>query len=399
VLLGPHPPATVVPPIRRGFAVSPEDEDDKQFYHAQSPASKAKIAIVTKYFAAWAKILGPYSVRMAYQDLYCGPGRYEKTGEASTPVLIVEQVISDPKLRDKVETYFNDEDPKHTAALKRNLEALPDYETLKFKPVITTMTVDRGFEEQLRHISRVPTFSFVDPFGYKGITLRLLQRILEGFGCDLVLFFRYNRIRAAITNNNVEHHIVALFGEKRFEELKRKLAGKTTAEREAIILDTFGQALKEMGFKYVHPFTFKQVDRNRTSHHLIFVSKNAKAYEVMKDITGKESSSHDEGVPSFGYAPPVSAEVTPLLFEFARPLEQLGTILMDEYAEQTVSFEDLFEEHNVGRRYLRKNYKEVLKQMEAEGSIKTERASGKPKRKKNTFPDDLIVTFPPKEKK
>ena len=374
-------------------------EDDGQFFDAKSPASKTKIAIVTKYFATWAKILGPISVRLAYQDLYCGPGRYEN-GEASTPVLIVEHIIADPKLREKVETYFNDEDPEHTECLKKNLMELPGYETLRHEPLITAQTVDRGFEEQLRHIGRVPTFSFVDPFGYKGITLKLLQRMLGGFGCDLVLFFNYNRIRAALTNDNVEHHVVGLFGnEKRVGELKRKLAGKSTGQREVIILDTFAQALKEMGFKYVHPFTFMQADRSRVSHHLIFVTKNYRGYEVMKDITASESSSDEEGVPSFGYAPPLSKEVTPLLFEFARPLEQLGAMLMDEYAGQTITFEELFEEHNVGRRYIRRNYRQVLKQMEADSRISTERAPGAPKRRKNTFPDDLIITFPAKEKR
>jgi len=108
----------------------------------------------------------------------------------------------------------------------------------------------------------------------------------------------------------VEDHIVALFGVERFEELKKKLAGKSAAQRELIIVDTFGQALKSMGFEYVHPFTFMQTERRRVSHHLIFVSKDYMGYKVMKEITGKESSSHEEGVPSFGYAPPLGQEIT-----------------------------------------------------------------------------------------
>jgi three-Cys-motif partner protein len=370
------------------------DDDDKQFYDAKSPASQTKIAIVTKYFAAWAKILGGFSVRLAYLDLYCGPGRYVENNEPSTPVLIIEHIIADPKLREKVETHFNDEKPDHTEALKENLEALPGYETLRFKPVITTGTVDRGFEAKLDKIGKVPTFSFVDPFGYKGVTLKLLQRMLAGFGCDLVLFFSYNRINAAITNDNVEDHIVALFGAERFEELKRKLAGKSPQKREIIILDTFAQALKAMGFKYVHPFTFMQPEKQRVSHHLIFVSKSYKGYQVMKSITGKESSSHEEGVPSFGYAPAVSEEMTPLLFEFARPLEQLGAMLMDEYAGQTITFGNLFHEHNVGRRYVERNYRDALLELEEEGKVKVEMDTKRRSNKgKLTLPTHARITF------
>jgi three-Cys-motif partner protein len=377
---------------------SEADEDDRQFYDSKSPASQTKIAIVTKYFAAWAKILGPISVRLAYQDVYCGPGRYQENNDPSTPVLIVEQIITDPKLREKVETYFNDEDPEHTAKLKANLEALAGYDTLRHKPVITTLTVDRGFEEHLRHIGRVPTFSFVDPFGYKGVTLKLLQSMLGGFGCDLVLFFSYNRINAAITNDNVEDHIVALFGNERFEELKKKLAGKSPQQREVIILDTFAQALEAMGFQYIHPFTFMQIERRRVSHHLIFVSKSYKGYEVMKDITGKASSSHEEGVPSFGFAPPVSEELTPLLFEFARPLEELGAMLMAEYAGQTITFKDLYREHNVGRRYIKRNYRDALLELEEESKVAVTMDKKRVKRgAKWTLPEHARITFPEKK--
>jgi hypothetical protein len=271
-------------------------------------------------------------------------------------------------------------------------------DTLRHKPVITTLTVDRGFEEHLRHIGRVPTFSFVDPFGYKGVTLKLLQRMLGGFGCDLVLFFSYNRINAAITNDNVEDHIVALFGNERFEELKKKLAGKSPQQREVIILDTFAQALEAMGFQYIHPFTFMQIERRRVSHHLIFVSKSYKGYEVMKDITGKASSSHEEGVPSFGFAPPVSEELTPLLFEFARPLEELGAMLMAEYAGQTITFKDLYREHNVGRRYIKRNYRDALLELEEESKVAVTMDKKRVKRgAKWTLPEHARITFPEKK--
>lgn len=196
----------------------------------------------------------------------------------------------------------------------------------------------------------------------------------------------------------MEDHIVALFGVERFEELKKKLAGKSAAQRELIIVDTFGQALKSMGFEYVHPFTFMQTERRRVSHHLIFVSKDYMGYKVMKEITGKESSSHEEGVPSFGYAPPLGQEITPLLFEFARPLEQLGTMLMEEYAGQTITFERLFREHNVGRRYIERNYRDALLELEEEGKVTVEmdtkrrRYKGKP-----TLPGHARIIFPEKK--
>jgi hypothetical protein len=49
---------------------------------------------------------------------------------------------------------------------------------------------------------------------------------------------------------------------------------------------------------------------------------------------------------------------------------------------------EIYEQHNVDRPYIKKNYKEVLAKLEADKKITTG------KHRKNTFGDDVIVTFP-----
>jgi hypothetical protein len=130
------------------------------------------------------------------------------------------------------------------------------------------------------------------------------------------------------------------------------------------------------------------------------VSKNYLGYKVMKDIMGKASSSHEEGVPSFGYAPPISQDETPLLFEFARPLEQLGAMLLQEYAGQTITFDDLFSEHNVGRPFVERNYRDAVLELEEEGKVKVTTDKKRIKREgKLTLPRHARLTFAPKESK
>lgn len=55
---------------------------------------------------------------------------------------------------------------------------------------------------------------------------------------------------------------------------------------------------------------------------------------------------------------------------------------------------EVYEQHNVGRNYISKNYKDVLLKLESEEKI-TVLATGK-KRRKGTFADDLIIVFSPK---
>ena len=63
----------------------------------------------------------------------------------------------------------------------------------------------------------MPTFFFVDPWGYKGLSLRLINSVLKDWGCDCVFFFNYNRINMGLGNDAVEKHMDALFGKERGE--------------------------------------------------------------------------------------------------------------------------------------------------------------------------------------
>ena len=111
----------------------------------------------------------------------------------------------------------------------------------------------------------------------------------------------------------------------------------------------------------------------------------------MKEIMAKESSSTEQGVPSFEYNPATRSE--PLLFQFSRPLDELENMLLDGFAGQSMTMEEVYNRHHVGKRYIKKNYKEVLLKLEAEGKITAVPA----KRRKNTFGDDVKVIFPLKQ--
>jgi hypothetical protein len=174
------------------------------------------------------------------------------------------------------------------------------------------------------------------------------------------------------------------------------MKGKRPVEREALILEAFSQTIQEMGFKYVLPFTFMQANRNRTSHYLIFVCKNSLGYKVMKDIMAAESSEFEQGVASFGYSKSLSEEQTPLLFELSRPLDELGQQLLNTFAGETLTMEQVFNQHNVGTPFVKKNYKDVLIDLEEQKKIITEPSKRRKIKGRLTFADGVRVTFPKK---
>lgn len=360
----------------------------QRFFDEREDQSEVKARIVSKYFSVWAKIIAPRAraQRIGYVDLFAGPGRY-KDGSASTPLMVLEQAIADPTLRDCLVTIFNDEDPEHSKSLANEIAKLPGIETLKYPPEVQTGNVGNSVAENLKSVRLIPTFSFIDPFGYKGLSLGLVQGAIKDWGSDCVFFFNYNRINAGISNQLVDGHMNALFGAERAAALRAAVTGVSPKQREALILEHLAQALKELGGKYVLPFRFRNASGTRSTHHLVFVSKHVKGYEIMKDIMAKESSTHDQGVPSLEYSPADAS--TPLLFSLQRSLERLADEIATTFAGRTITMVQVYNTHHVDTPFIKKNYKEALTALE-----RAERIEVEPHRA-GSFGDNVVVTFPP----
>jgi len=369
------------------------------FFDESQEQSQVKAAIVAKYFWVWAKVIIPsqksWGNKIAYIDLFAGPGRY-KDGTRSTPLLILERAVRDPDIREMLITLFNDRDSNNTQTLSQAIELIPDITSLKYKPEVYNEEVGEEIVKMFEQMRLVPTLFFVDPWGYKGLSLRLINSVLKNWGCDCIIFFNYNRINMGLHNEAVEEHMNALFGKERGDKLRQQLEPLRPFERELTIIEALVEAIKEMGGQYVLPFRFKNARGNRTSHHLIFVSKDVKGYGIMKEIMTKESSSTEQGVPSFEYNPATRSQS--LLFELSRPLDDLEGMLLDCFAGQTMTMIEIYDQHNVGKRYIKSNYKNVLSKLEAQGKIRTS-PSAEMRKKRNgepTFGDKVIVTFPPR---
>jgi three-Cys-motif partner protein len=363
------------------------------FFDDPLEQSAVKAAIVAKYFWAWAKVImasqrSPTD-RIAYIDLFAGPGRY-KNGAKSTPLLILEQAVNDPHICQCLVTLFNDKDEGNTKSLEQAIQTIEGIEKLRYRPKVHTNEVGEQIVQQFETMRLVPTLFFVDPWGYKGLSLRLVNSVLKNWGCDCIFFFNYNRINMGLHNQAVEEHMNALFGQQRADQLRQQLQRLTPQERELMIVEELSQALREPGQKYVLPFRFKSDAGNRTSHHLIFVSKHFKGYEIMKGIMARESSSTTQGVSSFEYNPADKRQ--PLLFDLSRPVDDLADNLVRTFAGQTLTMREVYERHNVDTPYIDKNYKQVLLQLEDEGRITTNPPQAK--RKKGTFGNNVVVTFP-----
>lgn len=370
----------------------PDESQIDEFFVESTDHTKLKTSITTKYFFTWAGIIARKTPtdRIAYIDLYAGAGRFRADGTRSTPLLILERTIRDQRLRHMLVTYFNDAEPAHTDSLVKAITELPGIRTLKYQPVINTNKVGPDTVAALEK-PLVPTFAFIDPWGYVGLSLGLVNSVIKDWACECLFFFNYNRINPGIDNPVVTRHMEALFGAERLAALRSAIQGRSPARREVLVLTALTDALKELGGKFVVSFRFRMDDADRTTHYLVFVSKRFLGYEIMRDVMAKASSTIIDGVASFEY------NSNRLLFlPDGRSVEALAESLMTDLAGTMMTVAQVFELHSPDKLYVMSNYREALLRLEAAGRVTMAPPAAERRlyKGKPSLREDVTITFP-----
>lgn len=367
----------------------------KKFFAEQTAHSRVKADIVYKYVLAWAAIvLSPkfnVSGEAAYIDLFSGPGSYDD-GARSTPLLITEQILKKPQLRNGLRMFFNDINPSLTNSLKQEIKALRQVETLQHPPHFSSEPASITLIDSLGLTREIPQFYFLDQFGWADITPSLVRHIFLNRKIDCAFFFRTPRVIAAVTNPSSEQTMVSLFGKFGLESLREEFK-EHPREKEAIILGHLKVTMKEAGAPYFQPFPFFVSDGNSSRQHLIYLGKHPKGLEVVKDIMAASSTTHHGGVPVMGFTdgPVQDGLFTP------DPIPVLQEQLLRGFAGRTLTVGEVFEEHHVtSERYILRNYQEALRRLEASSCVRASPGvAERPNRGGVVTMSELVkITFP-----
>lgn len=361
------------------------------FFKIQASRSLAKSEIVSKYFDAWANIIGSRVTQVAYVDLFCGPGVYQD-GSESTPLLVLKKAASHRTVRNQLVSIFNDADESTARALSRNIDALLDRQNLVCDPDVTWEPVGTGtLHAYAERLGKTPTLLFLDPWGYKDLSVREIERFISSWGSECIFFFNYRRVNAALSNEKLGGPVAALFGQETADGLSRQLKSLTPEKRKALILKTLREALTGTYGKYVSWFRLVGSSPG-ADYYLVHVTKGFKGYEVMWEIMAKASSSHDaNGVPSFEYNP----EKQMSLFKPGESLEDLEHSLMGDFDGQTLTVQEVFERHSYGRNYRMRDFQAAIRRLESDGWIRC--LPDARDRPGETLAPDTVVTFIPPE--
>ena len=301
--------------------------------------------------------------------------------------------MSDPELRQLLVTLFNDADTEYIRSLQAAIEALPGIDQLEHLPRFINTEVNRETAGHLANAKLIPTLLFLDPWGYNGVSLALLQAVLRHWGCDCILFFNYKRINAALDNPILEPNMVELWGREGLDSLRGRLEEAETHEREGIVTDHYRRVLREHGMPQVVSFAFHDEAGTRVSHHLFLVSKHPRARELMTDIMAPYSSKRPQDVPTLRYNP--KDRLSPVLIEMSHPLDELMDALCERFAGRRLTVDEAYNEYAEEDPITRASCKEALRTLENSMRVTIDPPANR--RRDTTLADWATVTFPSKE--
>jgi three-Cys-motif partner protein len=350
------------------------------------PHTKAKHFILKRHLGGWFPILSRWHGRIVYLDGFAGPGKY-RGGEDGSPVIAIRTAIDHRfPLADEVVFYFIEARPDRKAHLE---QVLP--EIFPKPPANVSWHVSGArFADEMRALLTTleeegqrlaPTFAFLDPFGFSGMPMEIVARILNYPRCEALITFMAAFVNRFAETDFNEETLDELFGTRAWRTISEL---KKSEQRRRFLIDLYVQQIK-LRVQGIHVRAFEMVDaRNITIYYLVFATRSEKGMEVMKgamwgaDPTGQYrfSDRTDPNQQTLLNLEDEDAWVGPAANMVHG--EFLGT---SRTVEQVMSFVILrtpFPPH-----------RKILKRLEQDGNIHSVRG----RQRAGTFPDGCLIRF------
>lgn len=244
----------------------------------------AKHDILREYLEAWLPIMSKWNRRLLLIDGFAGPGRYVG-GEEGSPLIMLRTLLSHKARASMAATTFTflfiEQDGARIAHLRGEIAALGVLPgNVRILPPVEANFSDvmSGLFERIKGLALVPTFAFIDPFGYKDTNADLTAKILSFPKCEVLIYLPLYNIARFVNEPGQQQVLTNLYGDESWKAAK---AVEGFENKQDALHDLFAAALGKHA-TFVRSFEMLGKATN-TGYHLFFASSNPMGLRKMKD--------------------------------------------------------------------------------------------------------------------
>ena len=348
------------------------------------PHTEAKHVILKKYLDPWLIILTKYQGRVIIIDGFAGPGEYSG-GEDGSPIIALKAVMNHKiPIKSEVVFLFIEKDKERYKFLKNKINKMSLKENITYKCINDEFANVIGSildDIEKNNHNLAPTFVFIDPFGFSGIPMEIIKRLMKNKKCEVLISFMYEDISRFIGLSQNEENGKKLFEN---EEWKFIIQGDSK-EKEKLLHQLYQRQLENFAdIQYVRSFKMKN-KFDKCDYYLFLGTNNELGLEKMKEAMWQADPSG-----KFEFSD-VTYEPTQTLLSPKHPnYNLLKTFIIKKFKGQKVKTEDLRKFVVLNTSFLRTHYKsEILRPMEGKGEIKVLGS----RKKRFSYPDGVTIEF------
>lgn len=275
------------------------------------------------------------SGRVLYIDGFAGPGEYKK-GEDGSPIIALKAVLEHrATMRAKFIFHFIEAKRDRFDYLQHKIEGmnLPDNIECECKQG----KFDESMFKILNYIDEenVPTFAFIDPFGYSHTPFEVVKRIMAHDKREMLITFMYEEINRFVDHPDQREteHRNRLYGTNKWQEARNI---QDPQKRKQFLHNLYKEQLEnEAGVRYVR--SFEMINKgNRTDYFLFFGTNDKTGLRKMKEAMWRV-----DPLGAFRFSDATANPNQLLLFEPEPDFSLLKKMILDEFKGQEVLVEDI----------------------------------------------------------
>ncbi len=361
----------------------------KEVIWEMAPHTQAKHEILRRYLSAWLPIITRWNGRALYIDGFAGPGEY-KGGEDGSPIIAI-KAMTDHRfpITSEVVMIFIEKDKDRCDFLEQKISSMVLSKNLKYTCIPSSFekevssTLDY-LDKQKKHLA--PSFVFIDPFGFTGIPMSLIKRIMENDKCEVLITFMYEEINRFIKDEKLWDSLEETFGT---DSWKVVLEITNPKERQNVLHNIYKEQLEnEAGISYVRSFKMKN-KMNKTDYFLFFGTNHIRGLEKMKEAMWKVDEYGAFQFSDVGYNPAQT-----VLLEPEPNYGSLKRLIVEEFHGKRVSIEELKHFVSAKTGFRETHFKrQILRPMETALVPEIVVAVDRGDRRRGTYPPGCTITF------